>query len=280
MRSARAVQGGDGRVAQRRRRVLAATSAVGWPRATSIAKLGPGEHADARRCGTTARAISWPSRPVPSWKPLHSQSTAASQSRPAGGAARGSSPAIGVATTTSPPRAWRTAAAKSLVDLQRRRQRRSRAGSARCGAATASAPPAPASRAHSRVGCARRGVDRQRGAPRAGAEHREVHRRRAPPASGSACRCSASARAVGRAGDLGLRLRPAAPRTSPGSSLPTASPAGSRRGCRRRRRWRAGTDRRCPGRRCRGSAAAARRGCCGSRRCRPAWPRPGTASCR
>ena len=44
---------------------LAATSAVGRPRATSIAKLGP-DSTPTRAFGQTARATSWPSQPVPS----------------------------------------------------------------------------------------------------------------------------------------------------------------------------------------------------------------------
>ena len=92
--------------------VLAATSAVGWPRATSIAKLGP-DSTPTSSAGQTAAAISWPSQPVPSSKPLHSHSTPGASV----GSARSTSPrpAIGVATMISPPRAWATAASKSAV---------------------------------------------------------------------------------------------------------------------------------------------------------------------
>jgi hypothetical protein len=61
-------------------------------------------------------AISWPSQPVPSWKPLHSHSTPGLPA-PWPGSARStsSSAAIGVATITSPSRACANAAAKSAV---------------------------------------------------------------------------------------------------------------------------------------------------------------------
>ena len=60
--------------------VLAATSAVGWPSATSCAKLGP-DKMPLRACGRKAWAISCPSRPVPFSKPLHNHSVATSSGR-------------------------------------------------------------------------------------------------------------------------------------------------------------------------------------------------------
>ena len=82
---------------------LATTNAVGWPRATSAAKLGP-DSTPARAPGQTACATSWPSQPLPCWKPLHSQSTPCSP--PPATASISAKAAIGVATTTSPPQAW------------------------------------------------------------------------------------------------------------------------------------------------------------------------------
>ena len=86
---------------------LAATSAVGWPRATSIAKLGP-DSTPTRARGRTARAISWPSQPVPCWKPLHSH-TIALASTACGGrrCSMSCSAAIGVAMTINPSRGVR-----------------------------------------------------------------------------------------------------------------------------------------------------------------------------
>ena len=131
MRSAPRVEGRDRGVAHARRRALAATSAVGWPRATSSAKLGPREHADARRRRRPSRAISWPSRPVPVLEAL-AQPEHGRVGRRGRRAACASSPAIGVATTTRPPPRVAQRGVEVGVDLQRRRQRDLRAGSGRC----------------------------------------------------------------------------------------------------------------------------------------------------
>ena len=87
---------------------------------------------------------------------------------------------------------------------------------------------------------ARRSADRQRGAPGAGAEHRQVHA--APAGLSSACW-------RGRRHSPTLQPEPAGLQTLPGNSLRTTAPAGSPHACRHPRRWRAGTGRRCPGKR-------------------------------
>ena len=71
--------------------------------------------------GRSSRAISWPSAPLPASKPLHSHS-----SRRVGGQRREharAAPAIGVAMTSRPSRAWRQRGVEVGADLQRRGQR-------------------------------------------------------------------------------------------------------------------------------------------------------------
>ena len=92
---------------------LAATRAVGWPNATSLAKLGP-DSTPLRACGRKASAISWPRRPLPFSKPLHNHSAAASSGKLC---SMLPSAAMGVPMMTNPsvPRACATASFRSWV---------------------------------------------------------------------------------------------------------------------------------------------------------------------
>ena len=215
-----------------------------------------------------AAAISWPSQPVPSSKPLHSHSTPGRVGRQ-GAQHRGERRPSGW-RRHQPAACMRDRGIEVGRDLQARRQRD-------LGQVAGVAPQRAhvrrlrASRAHSRVTCRVQALTAS-AVPQAPPPSTVRFMARATAAESQFGRMMPEPFCAGL-GPAG----PAGPRTSPGSSLRRASPAGSRRACRRRRRSRAGTDRRCRGRRCRGSAAAARAGCCGSRRCRPAWPRPGTS---
>ena len=188
--------------------LLAATSAVGWPRATSSAKLGP-ESTPTRAPGARAlrdlvaeRGRSRPGTPCRATAPARRASAGKRRSialerRPS--ASR---------STTTPPAAWRERRGEIGADLRAPAAARPRAGSGRCGAATRSRVACPASRAQSQVGCAARGVHRQGRSPRAGAEHRDVHAARAcrEARAATVSRGADRARAVARA-PLAARLR-------------------------------------------------------------------------
>jgi hypothetical protein len=90
--------------------LAAIVSAVGWPCATSSAKLGP-EKAPARRPGSSSCAISWGSFPVARSKPLHAQSTGTSFSC----RSTSRSPAVGVATMASREPARHASRLESMV---------------------------------------------------------------------------------------------------------------------------------------------------------------------
>ena len=97
---------------------LAATSAVGWLRATSCAKLGPLSTPE-RKVGATCAHTSWASKPasaacapVGDSKPLHSQATG--MLRPCSAVSMPRSAAMGVATMTrSAP--WHAATGSPLA---------------------------------------------------------------------------------------------------------------------------------------------------------------------
>ena len=153
--------------------------------------------------GAAARAISWPSQPVPSWKPLHSQSTAAPRVA-AGGAAPASSPAIGVAMTIRPPRACAHRGGEVARRSAAPAAARSRAGSARCGARPhlrrlrRVARPQRASRARAAAWTAS-------AVPHAPAPSTVRFIGAAVAGDGQPSMLGDDARAVGRAGRLGLR---------------------------------------------------------------------------
>ena len=132
------------------------------------------QHAGTRHAGAARCAISWPSRPLPASKPLHSHSTPGAVGRAQRRACR-AGPAIGVAIDQQAARARAPAPRRDRRSIASAGGSATPAGSAALRARRAHLRACCASRAHSSTSWRGAALHRERGAPGAGAEDGDVH---------------------------------------------------------------------------------------------------------